>query len=488
MKIEAKVGLFVAIGLVFLFLLTTQVNKFSNLGKKGYEIYALLDDASGLEKNAKVKIKGVDVGFVKDLGLEGAKVKALLFIFEGVKIPQDSIIVLQQQSLLGTKYLAIEPGSSTEYVQKGQTLQRQKEFVSFDQTSTTINDAAKEFKSFIAELRKSIAGASGEDLKKSIENLQEITQNLKELIKKNHDNISASIENIKKMGEELAAAGKKFGNMSDKFAYTADSINKDLPKILQRVDEITLYLRDSGKDLKDKLPILMDRFATIEEDLQDILKNNKQPLSRAIKSADNFFSSGSSSFKKLDNYLAAIGKSQIDVNFNSFYMIDDNYNKNSFSVSYIPTPNKYYILGIVSMDDYSQKDKNGNFIPPKKHEDAAYYVNAEYARRYANLRFRLGLIENTGGVGLDYYLFNDKGEASVDLYDFNAVNDVRGDEPHLTLRYRHRFLKHLDAYIGADNILNDKCRNFFVGMGLDFVDEDMKYLLGTVSGAGSFIK
>ena len=488
MKTEAKVGLFVAIGLLFLFLLSTQVNKFANVGKKGYIIYALLDDANGLERNAKVKIKGVDVGYVKDLRLDGNKVKAQLFIYEGVKIPQDSVVTLQQQSLLGTKFLAIEPGTSKEYIASKGVLTHQKEYVSFEQTSTTINEAAKEFKAFISELRKSIAGSSGEDLKKSVENLQQITENLKKLIEKNQQNITVSIENIKKMGEELAKAGEKFGHMSDEFAYTAKSINKKLPDILQRVDELTLYLRDVGKDAKDKVPGLMDRFAKIEKELEDILKTNKKPISNAIKSADQFFSSGSSSFKKLDKYLSAIGKSQIDVQFKSYYMSRDGYNKNSFGISYIPSPNKYYILNIVSMDDYSQTDAQGNFIPPSKHEDSTYYVDAQYARRYGDLRFRLGLFESTGGAGVDYYLLNDQGKLSMDIYDFNAVNDVRGSEPHLTLSYRQRFLKHLDAYIGADNILNDKARNFFIGLGLDFIDQDMKYLLGTVSGAGSFIK
>jgi len=104
------------------------------------------------------------------------------------------------------------------------------------------------------------------------------------------------------------------------------------------------------------------------------------------------------------------------------------------------------------------------------------------------LRLRLGLIENTGGLGVDYYLFQNRGKISADIYDFDAVNDLRGDKAHLTLLYRQRFLKHLDAYIGADNLLNAKARNFIFGLGLDFIDQDMKYLLGTASGAGSFIK
>ena len=488
MNTEAKVGLFVAIALILLFLLSTQVNKFSNIGKKGYEIYALLDDASGLEKNAKVRIKGVDVGFVKDKSLEGNKVKVELFIYQGVKIPDDSIVELKQESLLGSRYLDIIPGHSTHYIAAGGVLTKQRRFVSFDQTSTTIAEAAQEFKAFIKELRRSIAGSSGQDLKKSIENLEAITANLKELIKKNSKNIEEGILNIKKMGEKLSEAGEKFGKMSEKFGHTADTLNQKLPKILKRVDEISLYLRDSSKDLNKKLPVLMDKFASLESDLQDLLKKNKKPLNHAIKSADKFFSSGGDSFKKLDKYLSSIGKSQIGVDFKSYYMSDDAYNKSSFGISYMPVPNKAYILEVVSADDYSKKDANGHFLPPKKHEKSTYYVSAEYAKRYGDFRYRLGLIESTGGLGLDYYLFNDEGKMSMDLYDFNAVNDVRGDKPHLTLLYRHRFLKHLDAYVGADNILNSKARNFIFGLGLNFVDQDMKYLLGTVSGAGSFVK
>ena len=488
MKTEAKVGLFVALGLILLFLLSTQVNKFTNLTKKGYEIYALLDDASGLEKNAKVRIKGVDVGYVKNLGLAGKKVKATLFIYRGIKIPDDSVVTLQQQSLLGTKYLSIEPGNSSHYIAAGQTLKRQEEFASFAQTSTTINQAAQEFRAFIKDLRRSIAGKSGHDLQTSIENLQAITQNLKTLIAQNQKNIAQSIENIKQMGAKLSEAGEKFGRMSDKFAYTADTINKKLPKILARIDELTLYLRNSGKDLNDKLPDLMNRFASIEDDLHSLIKENKKPLAHTLKSAGDFFENGSSSFKKLDTYLASIGRSQIDVNFRSLYMSDDGYAKDAFGIQYIPSPNKYYILEVTSTDDYSRKDSNGRLIPPKKHEDSKYYVSAEYARRYGDARFRVGLIENTGGVGLDYYFLHDSAKVSVDVYDFNAVNDVRGDKPHVTLLYRQRFLKHLDAYVGADNILNAKARNYMMGVGLDFVDQDMKYLLGTVSGAGSFVK
>ncbi|MRJ03298.1 MAG: TonB-dependent receptor [Epsilonproteobacteria bacterium] len=488
MKTEAKVGLFVALGLLFLFLLSTQVNRFANMGKKGYEIYALLEDASGLDKNAKVKIKGVDVGFVKDIGLEGRKVKAVLFIYDGVKIPKDSIVTLQQESLLGTKYLAIEPGKSEEYLGAGEALTKEKLYVSFDQTSTTINEAAQEFKAFISELRESIKGASGEDLKKSVENLQRITEHLRELIEQNRENIAQSIENIKEMGLKLSEAGEKFGRMSDKFALTADNINQRLPSIMRRIDEITLYLRDVGKDLKVKLPEVLDRFAKIEAELEGVVKENRKPLHKTILSANKFFQKGGDSFQKLDKFFESMGKSQIELEFSGQYMSKDDYVKNMVALNYIPSPNKYYMLEVVSRDDYSRLDEKGDIILPRKHEDSQFLVSAMYGRRYGDLRFRLGLIENTGGVGVDYFFDNDRGKLRTDLYDFNAVNDVRGKSAHLDMTLRYRFLKHLDTYIGVDNILNSKARNLTFGFGLNFIDQDMKYLLGTVSGAGTYLK
>ena len=481
-------GLFVALGLVFLFLLSTQVNKFANMGKKGYEIYALLDDASGLEKNARVKIKGVDAGFVKDLKLEGNKVKATLFIFQHYKIPKDSIVELKQESLLGTKYISIEPGTSKEYLSEGGVLTRQKRYVSFDETSTTIEEAAKEFKEFIAQLREDLKGESGDALKRSVENLKDITTDLKEIIRKNSDNITKSIENIKIMGEKLAMAGEKFGRMSEKFGYTADSINKELPKILKRVDEITLYLRDSGKTLNQKLPVLMDKFAKIENDLDSILQENKEPIKKTLVSAHKFFDKGGESFKKIDKFLNEMGKSQIELAFDGYYMSKDDYIKNRVSLSYKPSVDKSYILEVISREDYSKKDEYGNLIEPKKHEDSKYYVSAMYAKRYGDLALRLGLIESTGGAGVDYYFNNDLGKISLSAYDFNAVNDLRGDKAHIDLYLRYRFLKHLDAYLGVDNAINSGARNYIFGLGLDFVDQDLKYLLGTASGAGSFIQ
>ena len=488
MKTEAKVGIFVAIGLIFLFLLSTQVNKFAHFGKKGYVIEAYLDDVSGLEKNVKVKIKGVEVGYVKDINLEGNRVKTKLFIYEGVKIPNDSIVQINQESMLGAKYLNIIPGNSKEFLSENEALKKQKKTYTFEETTGSIDEAAKEFKEFIKELREDLRGENRNDLKKSIANLRKITESIQEMINDNKENLKQSIVNLKIMAKELAKAGDKFGNMSSKFSYTADTINEKLPNIMDKIDSLVADLSVTSKELKNKLPQIMDKFSSLENDLQEIIKENKKPLHKAIKSADMFFSSGGETFKKVDNYLNAVAKSQIEVAFRSEYMSSDKFAKNYASFYYIPSPEKYYMLDIISTDDYSKMDENGQVIKPDDHEDSKLLFSAQYGRRYNDLLFRIGVIESTGGVGVDYFMFNDKGKISFEAFDFNAVNDVRGDKAHLKLLARYRFLKHLDTFIGIDNFLNDDARNIFFGLGFDFIDQDLKSILGAASGAGTFIK
>ncbi|NWF67359.1 MAG: MCE family protein, partial [Campylobacterales bacterium] len=56
MRVETKVGFFVFIAIVFMFLMTTQVKEFSMFSKNGYFIDTILEDVTGLEKNSKVRI------------------------------------------------------------------------------------------------------------------------------------------------------------------------------------------------------------------------------------------------------------------------------------------------------------------------------------------------------------------------------------------------------------------------------------------------
>ena len=72
---EAKVGLFVLIGLIILAYMSFKVGQqgFSLL-KHGYTITAVFDNVSGLEKKgASVQMAGVEIGKVEDIQLKDGR-------------------------------------------------------------------------------------------------------------------------------------------------------------------------------------------------------------------------------------------------------------------------------------------------------------------------------------------------------------------------------------------------------------------------------
>ena len=125
MKLEVKIGVFVFLGLLSLFILSMQINSFSNLGADNkYPIYAYIDDATGLRKNARVKMIGVNVGQVVSKHLEGAKVKLKLMINNDVKIPTNSLLSLSQDSMLGEKYVKIIPLKSEQFISENGVIKK----------------------------------------------------------------------------------------------------------------------------------------------------------------------------------------------------------------------------------------------------------------------------------------------------------------------------------------------------------------------------
>lgn len=87
----------------------------------GYEITANFSGIGGLNIGDQVQISGVKVGTVIDVVLDPvtylAKVK--MSIDPSVKLPDDTAALISSESLLGGKYLALEPGGSEDYLPSG---------------------------------------------------------------------------------------------------------------------------------------------------------------------------------------------------------------------------------------------------------------------------------------------------------------------------------------------------------------------------------
>ena len=467
MRVETKVGIFIFVAILSILYLTFQVKTLSDFNKKGYTLYAYINDASGLEKKAQVKLRGVKVGKVEDLKLDGNVVKLKLLIKNSVKIPVGSEITLTQDSMLGGKYVKIIPSNNTLFYSKNEIIKKYFAATSLNDLMNNVNSAVDDIKVLIGKLNKTIDDKSINNVHQILANVNAASLDLKELLKITKNKLPLVIDNANKLVLTYNNIGLK--------------IDKKVPSILNKADTLLAKFNKTGDILNSKLPSAIDEYKNLATTANTILKDNNTTIKAAINSANDFFTSGRDGFKKIDKLLSSVTRSQVKVEFNDKYMMKDSYSKTYAQIAYLPTPTKQYILGVTSSKDYSNLATVN-----QKHTQDKIYISAEYAKRFDNLLLRGGIIENTGGVGVDYYLNQDRFILSSEIYDFNAVNDIRGNNPHLNIAAKYIYLKHLEFLTGIDNILNSKATSLFLGMGIKFGDNDLKTLLS--GGATSFLK
>ncbi len=494
MKTEAKIGLFITVSLFFLFGLLTQLSSFDNLFKKSYPILAQIDDGSGLKEKAKVKLKGVDIGYIEEISLIKNNVQAKLMIDENVKIPDDSVIVVSQDSLLGGKFLDIKPGKSSHYVKKNQLLEKEERVSSIADASTSADEAFQQITLLVKDIREIFDSGGQKDIKETLSNIREFSSLLASISTEDNKTIHDILKNANVTLLNANKSIDKFGNMSDEISKTSKefkdvalNVNKDLPNIMSRIDSLTKYLERVSKTLDKKLPTAMDKFVHLEDNINSVVDDNKKSLSNALTSVDGFFSDGTETIHKVDKYLDSLIKSELHVEMRTDEVYDDGgYSKTKLNLALKPDPTRYYLLGVTSGPDFTEnKNENRGYIGNKNHESGKFLLSAQYGKRFDDLLFRVGIIENQGGAGIDYFALNDTLKFSTDISDFNAVNDVRGTNPNLTTTIRYQFFKHINAYLSGNNLLNSQANSVSVGLGISFVDNDLKNLLGTAASASS---
>jgi phospholipid/cholesterol/gamma-HCH transport system substrate-binding protein len=90
----------------------------------GYSLQAKFDHIDGLGVGADVRLAGVKVGSVTEERIDPQSFLAVvtLTVRDDIKLPKDSAAIVTSESLLGGKYLSLQPGGDEALLQPGQTI------------------------------------------------------------------------------------------------------------------------------------------------------------------------------------------------------------------------------------------------------------------------------------------------------------------------------------------------------------------------------
>jgi phospholipid/cholesterol/gamma-HCH transport system substrate-binding protein len=460
---EAKVGLLVIAGAVILLYMTFAVGKYQFGEPKGYLLQATFDSVAGLDVKASVRMAGVKIGTVEKVDLEDSRARVTMRIDQDVHIPRGTEAMIKTLGLLGEKYVEFvpvktgkpeqaAPGGSA-YYGPGERVQATVSPSDVDKLINQLSAISDDVKQITGSLRQVLGTEQGErSMEDMLHDLRETTANIKDF---------------------------------------SSTLRSDGSELVMRLNELVASLNGVVNDNRDNLKVTMEnvREASKSAELALVsIENAARKIDRGegtigkLVNNDSMYNNIDSAAKGLTDYVSRIERMKTIVGFRSEYMFPNS--KSYATLELKPRPDTYYILELTSdpFGSYTRTETSttppGGTVVTETYEDK-FKFSVEFAKRYGNLALRLGLIESTGGIGADYYAFDDRIKFSLDSWNYNS-KEPGNENTHLKATASYSLSKVLFVDAGYDNFLNSKRKSAFVGLGLRFDDEDLKYIMGSV--------
>jgi phospholipid/cholesterol/gamma-HCH transport system substrate-binding protein len=526
---EAKVGVVVFLALAALAWLTFQIGEF-RFREKGYVIEAVFRTVSGLEPKAKVRMAGVLIGSVDRTYLKEGRAHVQLRIDDGVVVREDSVVAVSSVGILSERFIEITSGSLDARALAPGAVVAGRELMDLDQLIGQLTETGTS----ITALAKSISetfGGRDSTVSLLMRNTSSLVDRLNALIEDNRRQTAELIGQTAGLArdtrglladnrDELRGTIANLRDFSATLNQRADEVASEMTKT---AEELRSVVRGGGDDLKTlaaSLRAASDRTQQAAETLASILKkvddgdgtlgrlvNDDEALAKIDHAVDQIggiaakINSGQGSIGRLvtddrlvgkiestvdaaNRYLGESDSLRMFLGYRGEYLTRSGDVKNYVTMKFQPRDDKYYLLELV--DDPAGKRSTINTTSTIARPEGGYQIDERtetvevdklkfsvlFVKDVGQLTFRAGLLESQGGAGLGYRLFDDRLQLSLDGWDFG-----REDGPHLKLEGKLKVYKDVFLNVGMDDLAAKRFRSVFVGAGILFSDEDLKYLM-----------
>ncbi len=118
--VETLIGAAV-LGIAAVFFIYAYTSSGAGAGQGGYRLTAEFENVEGINIGSDIRMAGIKVGSVVDQKLDPESYQAVLTmaINRSVSLPDDSTAKVTSEGLLGSKFIALEPGGSDDKLKDG---------------------------------------------------------------------------------------------------------------------------------------------------------------------------------------------------------------------------------------------------------------------------------------------------------------------------------------------------------------------------------
>lgn len=511
MTSAAKVGIVMLIALAVLGYFILRIEDISlSRSRTTREVKAVFDDVAGLDDESAVRIAGVRKGHVTDIKvLPDGRAVVTMKVDDDVPLHTNAQAKVANLGLLGEKYIELDPGTPNTPVltDTGTVTLRGTQPTSFDDVTEQVAAIAEDVKAITSSLRAVAGGPQGEArLNEIVENVRLITSEVRLLIAANRSNVDATLGNAREITAQLRVEIPRLADSIDRVAQqmggTVGENREDVRAVVQNLRGLSGDLRVTA----DNLNAITGQVKAGEGTVGKLFYSDEahDRLTSALASVEG-------GVKSLQETLGRANRIQMDLGIRADYYaglaqdrniagVDTEFGKgnsrSSVGLRLIPNPeiNRFYNVELSDDPRGKRRDKvnvETRTNPATGQSETIVTETQRYERDFLisgqvgwqldpALAVRVGLFDNTGGVGADYRL-NDRLIVTGEAFDFGQRRD---DNPHLRLYGEYTLRKEKDraprlfVTSGVDNALNDTAFTF--GGGIRWRDEDLKYLIGSI--------
>ncbi len=256
-KHEIRAGVFLLAAFAVLAVMIFTVSDLPSLFRAKKEVTVLFSFSEGIEKNAQVRLSGIKIGKVTDVGVSPEhhdEVRVTLRIFEDAVLREDSRAAVKTLGLVGGKYVDLTPGSPDAKELPADGVLR-------GEQSLKMEDLTKAGLEVVAKLRNiaqnldRIAGdpALARNIKGTVENVREVTANVKDLtstLNENKASVADSLRNLPEIAKKLDETLANLKEVSAKTDAMMGENRKQIDATMENVKEISKNVKEMTEDVK----------------------------------------------------------------------------------------------------------------------------------------------------------------------------------------------------------------------------------------------
>lgn len=455
--VEFRVGLLATVVFALLAVMIVRVSEDPSLRGKTKDHYFVADDATGLIRNSPVKMAGINIGIIRDIKLENGLARVELSISAKIPTTKDTKAEIRANGILGDRYVELIAGSpDSEALDDGDPIQNVRSAGSLDQVMDKVANVTDSLNDVAVALKDATTGSGNTNspLGRIINNIEVVTGDIREFTQGNGKKLSKIVDNLHATTETINELVNDESDDGFRSAWaSAVASLKRVDRSLQNIEEVTEKINNG----KGTIGQLINDDETINE------------INTAVSGVNEIIGSAT--------------KIQTNLDLHSEYLAKDGLYKTYLGVRIQPGLDRYYEVAAVddpkgvvetTQTETTASGSTSNVTEKKTFKNRVKFT-ALFAKNFYDFTIKGGLIENSGGVGLDYHFWRRKFRLSTEVFD------VGESKAHLRSSLRWNFIRGLYMIGGADDYTNAKNSSGYIGAGLDLTNDDLKALLGKLS-------